>query len=258
MQWWCSVRAVAWDWTWRPFVGVWIVLALLVYGYVRLRRNHPGGTRAHTAAFAAAAFALWLGLDWPLGALAGYLASAHMGQFLLVGLIAPPLLLASVPPAAWDRLARRGPPAWLRFATRPLIALIVFNLGVFVTHWPPIVDGLMVTQAGAFLIDVIWFGGGLVFWWPLVAPVPARPDFGYALRILYLVAATITTSAPFLYLTFSPLPMYATYELAPPVAGISNRDDQQAAGLLMKLGGAVVLWVGIAALFFQWHREEGE
>ena len=50
--------------------------------------------------------------------------------------------------------------------------------------------------------------------------------------------------------------MYATYELAPPIPGISKRQDQQLAGLMMKLGGAVVLWTGITALFFQWYRRE--
>lgn len=256
MQWWCSVRDVPWEWTWRPYVGVWVVLALLVAGWFRLRRRHPGGTRGETAAFAVGALALWAGLDWPLGALAGYLASAHMGQFLLIGLIAPPLLLASVPRGAWERLADPAPPASIRFLTHPLIALIAFNLAVFVTHWPVVVDGLMGSQAGSFLINALWTGAGILFWWPLVAPVPERPNFGYPLRMAYLIAATITNSAPFLYLTFSSMPMYVTYELAPPIEGISKRADQQAAGLMMKLGGAVVLWTGIAALFARWHREE--
>lgn len=257
MQWWCSVRSVAWDWTWRPFIGVWLVLALLVAGYVLLRRRRYPGSGRHTAAFAAATFALWLGLDWPLGALAGYLAGVHMLQFLLVGLIAPPFLLLALPPGVWERLERDGaPPAALRLATHPLAALVLFNLVVFVTHWPPLVDGLMVTQAGSFLIDLLWFAAGIVFWWPLVAPVPTWPGFGPPLKIAYLIGATITTSAPFLYLTFSPLPMYSVYELAPPIEGLTKREDQQIAGLLMKLGGAVVFWTAIAVEFWRWARAE--
>ncbi|HUP20393.1 MAG TPA: cytochrome c oxidase assembly protein [Gemmatimonadota bacterium] len=256
MQWWCSVRAVAWDWTWRPFLGVWVLLALLVAGYVRLRRCHGVGTRGHTAAFAAAALAFWLGLDWPLGALAGYLASVHMLQFMLISLVAPPLLLYSIPPGAWARLAASGPPAWLRFVTHPLIALVLFNLIVFLTHWPTLVDALMVSQPGSFLINASWIAAGLVFWWPLVAPAPARPGFGPGLKMAYLFAATVTTSAPFLYLVFSALPMYSAYELAPPIEGITKREDQQVAGLLMKLGGAVVFWTGIAVVFWRWHRAE--
>ena len=44
--------------------------------------------------------------------------------------------------------------------------------------------------------------------------------------------------------------------MAPPIAGISKREYQQLAGLLMKLGGAVVLWTAITALFFRWYRSE--
>lgn len=258
MQWWCSARAVAWDWTWRPYVGVWLLVFLLVAGYAWLARRHPGGGHGRTAAFAAGALALWAGLDWPVGALSGYLASAHMAQFLLVGMVAPPLLLLSVPPAAWAALARPAPPRWLALPTHPLVALAFFTAIVAVTHWPRVVDGLMGSQAGSFAIDLAWLAAGVVFWWPLVAPVPDRPGFGPPLQIAYLVAATITTAGPFLYLTFSGLPVYATYELAPPIEGVSKRADQQAAGLLMKLGGAVILWIAIAVVFARWYRSEGE
>lgn len=261
MQWWCSARAEAWEWTWRPYAGVWLMVALVVGGYVLLRRRYPvepgeGGGTARTAAFAAGVASLWLALDWPLGALAGYLASAHMGQFLLVGLIAPPLFLYSVPPAAWEAWARRGPGRLARLLTHPVVALATFNVLVVLTHWPPVVDGLMASQAGSFAIDMAWIAAGAAFWWPLVAPVPERPGFGYLLKIGYLIAATITTAGPFLFLTFSELPVYATYELAPPIEGIGKRADQQAAGLLMKLGGAVVFWVAITVLFWRWYVEE--
>ena len=261
MQWWCSAQTAPWEWTWQPYVGVWIVVALLVAGYVGLRRRYPASSApergtTRTAAFAAAVGCLWLALDWPVGALAGYLASAHMVQFLLVGLIAPPLFLYAVPDGAWTAWAERGPGRFARFSTHPLVALVIFNGLVILTHWPPVVDALMVTQAGSFVINVAWIVAGTAFWWPVVAPVPERPGFGYLLKIGYLIAATITTAAPFLFLTFSELPVYAVYELAPPIEGISERADQQAAGLLMKLGGAVVLWVGIAVLFYRWWVEE--
>jgi putative membrane protein len=50
--------------------------------------------------------------------------------------------------------------------------------------------------------------------------------------------------------------VYATFELAPPVYGISARDDQRVAGLLMKVGTAAVLWTAISILFYRWYRSE--
>src|SRR5690606_29393635 len=81
VQWWCAALGEAWEWTWRPYPGVWAFVALCILAYVLLLRSTPAtageprdrGTRA--AAFGAGVASLWLVLDWPIGALgAGYLA----------------------------------------------------------------------------------------------------------------------------------------------------------------------------------------
>lgn len=259
MQWWCSAQGVPWTWAWQPYIGVWGLVLLLAALYVWLvRRTATGRAGLRAWAFAAGLACLWVALDWPLGALAaGYLASVHMAQFLLVGVIAPPLLLLGVPPATYGRLrARPRFLALLRAASHPLVALALFNLVVAFTHWPAVVDGLMGFQAGSFAIDMLWMAGGIVFWWPVVCPVPERPGFTYPLKMGYLILNTIASTAPFAYLTFSDLPVYATYELAPPIEGITKRQDQQLAGILMKVGGGTVLWTAISVLFFRWYRDE--
>jgi putative membrane protein len=258
VQWWCSAQGLAWSWTWRPYVGVWILVAALVLGYARLTRRSGGATAGERWAFAGGVASLWVALDWPVGLLAaGYLASVHMIQFLLVALVAPPLLLLSIPDGAWARLA--GRPAavgTLEIFTRPLVAVAVFNVLVWLTHWPRMVDGLMAHQAGSFLIDMLWILAGLFFWWPVVAKVPARERFGYPRKVAYLILATVANTGVFIYLTFSHLPVYATYELAPPIPWITAREDQQAAGLLMKMGGGLVLWTAIGILFARWYQAE--
>ena len=259
MQWWCSAQGLAWSWTWRPYVGVWILVALLVTWYARMARSGDA-TAGRRWAFVGGVASLWVALDWPVGALAaGYLASVHMVQFLLVALVAPPLLLLSIPEPAWARLADRAPVARaLEPITRPLVAVVVFNALVWLTHWPRFVDALMPTQAGSFLIDMLWILAGFFFWWPVVAKVPARTGFGYPRKVAYLILATIANTGVFIYLTFSHLPVYATYELAPPIPWITAREDQQAAGLLMKMGGGIVLWTAIGILFARWYQvEEG-
>ncbi len=261
MQWWCSAQTAAWAWRWQPYPGVWIFIALLAVGYFALQRGVRSEMRGpRLAAFVAGAAALWVALDWPLGALgAGYLASAHMIQFLLIALIAPPALLFSLSPVAYQRLASVRPLlGLLRVLTQPLLALVLFNLVVAATHWPPIVDRLMPTQLGSFAIDMSWLLAGLLFWWPLVAPLPERPGFPPWMRVGYLIVATILSTPVFAYLTFSHLPLYSTYELAPPIRGLPTRVDQQVAGLLMKIGGGLILWAAITVIFFRWYwTEEG-
>lgn len=261
MQWWCSARPTAWDWSWQAYPGVWLFVALLGAVYLFGVRRAAGGTvpPRRRNAFLAGLLLLWIALDWPIGALgAGHLASIHMVQYLLIALLAPPLLLLGVPDRAWTRLgaSRAGP--LLRLATHPLLTLAMFGVVVYWTHLPGVVDALMATQLGSFVLDVAWLLGGLLFWWPVVAPVPERPRFPHGLKMGYLFLATVINTLPYGFLTFAELPFYGIYELAPPVAGISTREDQQIAGLLMKMGGGLILWTAITILFFRWFQRESD
>jgi cytochrome c oxidase assembly factor CtaG len=246
---------------------VWLFVAILIGLYFLIRRSAdavvgaPDHSRDRKAmwAWAGGVLALWLALDWPVGALSGYLASAHMLQYLLTALVAPPLLLLGVPDGAWQRLSSRpGIVRVLRFLTYPLMALAIFQVILFYTHLPSAVDRLMVTPLGSFAIDTLWLGGGLIFWWPVVAPVPARPRFVYPLKMGYLFLSTVLNTMPYAFLTFGQLPFYGIYELAPPVGLLGAREDQQLAGLMMKVGGGAVLWTAITIQFFLWYHREGE
>ncbi|MDT8342529.1 MAG: cytochrome c oxidase assembly protein [Longimicrobiales bacterium] len=258
MQWWCAAQGVPWTWSWQAYPGVWLFVLALAGGYRLLRARWPEADRARFRGwmFALGTAALWIALDWPVGALgAGYLASVHMVQYLLIALIAPPLLLLGLPRGLYRALAASRPAPLLRALTHPIPAVAVFVALMAWTHWPPVVDTLMVSQAGSFLLDVVWLLSGVVFWWPVVAPEPDRPWLREPAKVGYLIVATLVNTGVFAYLTFSPLPLYAVYELAPPVSGLSTRDDQLLAGLLMKMGGAVVLWTAISILFFRWYRQ---
>jgi len=201
---------------------------------------------------------LWIALDWPVGALgAGYLASVHMLQFLMIALLVPALMLLGIPAQAFRRLGQSRAIRPLRLVTHPLIALGVFGVVLFYTHIPAVVDGWMSSQTGSFGIDMMWLAAGLVFWWPVIAPVPARPRFPAPVKMGYVFLATVLNTMPYAFLTFGELPFYGIYELAPPVTGISTRQDQQIAGLLMKMGGGIILWTAITVLFFRWFQREG-
>lgn len=263
MRWWCSAQSIAWDWTWRPYIGVWILVALMAAGYLWLARadravSGPEAGHGRGWLFWLGLVLLWVALDWPIGALGGgYLASAHMVQFLLVGLVAPLLLELGLPASAFGRLAAR-PVALrvVRFLTNPLMALVIFNTVLVITHHPRIVDAWMATQLGSFGIDALWFIGGIIFWWPVVCPVPERPRFPDLARMGYLFGNTIIAGFLALILVFADLPVYGIYELAPPTGWLTSREDQQVAGILMKVGGALILWTAMTVIFFRWYRRE--
>ena len=269
MTWWCSATGKAWTWTWQAYPGVWIFVALLAAGYVALRRlgsAGPAGRADDRVDEPPSAWwgglglaATWLALDWPVGALgAGYLASVHTVSYILLSLIAPPLLLRGVPAQSIRALLVR--PFWramLRFLARPPIALCLYTVVLLVTHVPDVVDSAMQSQLGAFAIDLAWLLAGLVTWWPVLAPQPEVLRLSRPLKMLYLFVGTLPTIVPSAFLTFADYPLYAVYELAPRVVPtFTAQQDQQVAGLTMKIVGDLPVWLAFGIIFFRWAAEE--
>lgn len=265
MSWWCSAQGTAWTWEWRAYPGVWLFILLLAAAVWHWNRRAAAAAGEPAPpvhpAFVAGLFVLWLALDWPVGALgAGYLASVHMVQFLLMSLVAPPLLLLGPSARALALLERDTAVAGLvRRLLRPAAALILFNAVVLLTHLPTAVDTLMTTQWGSMAIDLAWIAAGVVFWWPVVLDGPARTRFAPPLKIGYLVLGIMFSPIMFGlvgFLVYSDTPLYGVFELAPPLPGISARADHQLAGVLMSVGGAAIAFVAISVIFFRWSKAE--
>lgn len=263
MTWWCAAQGAPWEWTWQPYPGAWLFIAAIVSGYwTALRRFRPAGAAGPDArrvtSFALAVVLLWIVTDWPVGPLgAGYLASVNMARYLVFALVAPPLLISGTP-----RWALRGVlrPPWARrvamLASRPLVAFAVFNVTLLATHLPQVVDGLAGSQLGSFAVDMAWLASGVVFWWPVLAPLPELGALSYPARLVYLIMNVFIPTVPAAFLTFSDYPLYALYELAPPVGRLSAVADQQVAGLAMKIGGGFIIFATASVLFFRWHARE--
>ncbi|HEU5170511.1 MAG TPA: cytochrome c oxidase assembly protein [Gemmatimonadales bacterium] len=260
MSWWCSATGDPWTWAWRAYPGVWLFVLGLAGLYVRFAwQRDPAPSEAWRRPVGGLGLLLaWGMLDWPVGPLgAGYFASIHAAQFLVLAFIVPPVLLVGVDPRRWARLAASPARRALQVPTHPLIAAAGFNLVVLVTHVPGVVDRAMASQLGAFAIDAAWLASGLWFWWPIVAPVPARRG-GALARIGYLFAGSLIHTGLGMWLLLSPRPVYGVYELAPPVAGRSPMADQAMAGGLMELVGGLIILAAIAVLFFSWARAEAD
>lgn len=263
MTWWCVTLQEPWSWEVRLYPGIWLsVLVLLVpYLVAQARRSGPNpDRRRRTLFYVAGAVAYWIATDWPLGTLgAGYLASAHMFQFVLYTTVAAPLLLLGTPEWMARRVASRlRIYRALHLVSRPLIAGVTFNLILLATHSPLAVDNLRANQLGSFVLDAAWLVGGLVMWLPIIAPLPELRARSYGSRMVYLfLAAQVIPMIPGGILTFAEFPLYSTYELAPRVGDLSSRADQQLAGVFMKLGGLPVIWGTMFGLMIKWARSEG-
>jgi putative membrane protein len=201
---------------------------------------------------------MWVATDWPVGALgAGYLLFVHQLQYVLLVMVAPPLILLGTP--RWVCQSMVDSPAVrpvARVVTRPLIAIVICNAVVLLTHFPELVDVLMPTQIGSFLIDIAWLLAGFLLWWPALRRVEEPNALSYPARFGYLLAATLLPAVPAAFFFFANYPIYSTYELAPPIGTLAATDDQFVGGAVMKLGSLVVVVFALTVIFFQWHAAD--
>lgn len=261
IQWWCVALQRPWSWKWLPYPGVWIasLVPMGLYLWAIRRSSHTVSTR-QKAQFLGGMAVFWIASDWPIGTLgAGYLASAHMLQFLLYTLGAAPLVLLGIPEWMAERVLRklriRRVASWLSGSL--VVSAVVYNAGLAVTHSPPVVDVFRTSQWGSFLMDVVWIVLGFVLWMPVLSPIRSFRTSQVFARIAYLfVTTSLVAIIPASFLTFSLLPLYSIYELAPRVGALTAQGDQQLAGIVMKLGTIPVIWSTIGALWFRWVAAE--
>jgi putative membrane protein len=199
---------------------------------------------------------IWAALDWPIGTLGGgYLASIHSVQFVLLALVAPPFVLLGLRPALTARLTNAAG-GWPRRFAHPVAGFAIYNVILLTTHVPAIVDAMMATQWGSFGVDMAWIGGGMALWWPVIAP-QALIRISPPLQMGYLFAQTVPATLPAAFLTFADYPLYRLYEFAPRVHPmLTPANDHQTAGLVMKVIGDPVIWIGLTVVFFRWANAE--
>lgn len=256
MQWWCSASGTPWTWAPQYYPGVWLMVAVLAVAFHALSRRaraQGAGRGAYWGGWIAVGL-VWQVLDWPIGPLAaGYLSSAHALQFVVLALVAPPLLLRATRRPLASAVPTSGRARTLALLlTQPIVAAVMFNLVAIATHVPAVVDTLMPTQLGAFTIDLLWLVSGLVLWWPIIVEAPSRPWFSAPVRMLYLFLGTLVHTGIAMVMLVRDFPMYGIYELAPPWPAWTPLEDQHLAGGVMELAGAAVVFGIITVIFFRW------
>lgn len=253
---------------WEPHPDVWLIVAMIAASYavaiVRLGPAHAGpGRRAvsrlQIVSFSLGVAAVLVAADWPIHDIAErYNFSIHMVQHLVLSMVAAPLLLLGTP--AWLLRWILRPPSLafrtVRFLSRFLPAIVLFNLVLVFTHWPVIVNASLENAVVHFSVHTLIFLSALIIWMPVVSPLPEIPRLAPPTRMVFLFLQSIVPTLPASFLTFGTTPLYRFYERVPHLWGMSTIDDQQLAGLIMKIGAGLLLWMIIAVIFFRWAGEE--
>jgi putative membrane protein len=248
-------------WKFRPHLEVWLLVGSLIVCYVyaitvigprSVRRGMPVVTRRQITWFVMGIALMWVASDWPLHDLGErHLYSAHMLQHMILSYFVPPLLLLATP--EWlARLVIGDGRVYsvVRWLTKPVVAAVIFNVGVMVIHIPPLVNSAVSNGPLHYSLHVMVMLTALLMWMPVCGPLP-EVQISPGGKILYLFAQSFVPTVPAAWLTFADGVVYTAYNHGPRVFGLTVTDDQQIAGVLMKMGGSVFLWTLCTVLFFK-------
>src|SRR6185503_20719992 len=143
-------------------------------------------------------------------------------------------------------------PRWLlvsvRYLSRFIPATIVFNLVVIVTHTPIVVNAALEHALVHFGVHALIFLSSIIVWMPLLSPLPEVPRLPPLGRMLFLFLQSVVPTVPASFLPFGAHPLYSFYDHVPRLWGISALSDMQVAGVIMKIGVGLSMWVMIAIL----------
>lgn len=258
------VSPTANPWAFHAHPDTWFVIVLSSYLYwYAIKRLGPRllgpraviATRRQVWSFYMGVLTLEVAGDWPLHDLAeNYLYSAHMVQHMLISLVAPPLLLLGVP--AWlTRLILR--PQWaqgvVRVMCRPLVAGVLFNIVIAVSHAPFWVNGTLYHHWLHFWAHLLLFVVAMFMWFPVVNKLEEFPSLSSTGRMIYLFLMSVLPNVPAAFLILSTGVVYSYYSHVPhPFPGLNAINDQQLAGSIMKVGGTFFYWSIITTMFFRW------
>jgi cytochrome c oxidase assembly factor CtaG len=107
------------------------------------------------------------------------------------------------------------------------------------------------------LMDLLFILTALLYWAPILNPVPQLRRIAPLFGILYLFMSTQPMMALGALVTFAAHPLYSVYASAPRLLGVlTPMTDQQLAGLIMWLVMDIPLLIGISILFFRWMRQQ--
>lgn len=106
------------------------------------------------------------------------------------------------------------------------------------------------------LMDATFLGTAILYWCPILSPVPQLPRISPVFGMLYMFISTQPMMALGALLVFAGGPLYHLYDGAPALWGLSRLGDQQLAGLIMWLIMDIPLLLTITILFFRWLNEQ--
>ena len=206
--------------------------------------------------FVAGMLLILMALVSPLDAAAGRLLSMHMLQHVFLTTLGPPLVLLGLPPVLIGAVLRHRGAHALPHRHQPIATGALFIVTMWIWHVPPVYQLALDHREVHMAMHATFIVTGLLYWWPVVQPLPEPGSMKEGARLLYLFATGFPMELLALLLLASNTVVYEYYNPEPHLWGLSPLPDQQIGGLIMGGLGQVAAFVAITLLFFRYLDQE--
>src|SRR5260370_530010 len=138
-------------------------------------------------------WAAWSGKD--------YGDRVNGGEDVVLGFVAPPLMLLGLSPQMVERIVRVP---GVRAITEPVPAQVIAGLVMIGWHFPPLYDATLYSGSLHVVEHVMFIAAGVVLFWPMLAATSAQPrwQMSPAANLLYMLGASLPQDGVALALIF--------------------------------------------------------
>jgi len=183
------------------------------------------------------------------------LFSFHMLQHVLLGDLAALCVVAGLTGPLLRPVLALGPVERLRFLAHPLVALPLWTANLFAWHLPGAYEAALASGGVHALQHLCFFTFGALMWAPVVEILPGPMWFGTGWKLGYIVVVRLLETVLGNVFLWTGTVVYATYEGAERLWGISPLADQGLAGAVMMIEGSLVTIGALAWLFLKLGAE---
>jgi putative membrane protein len=241
-------------WPFDPTVYAGLVALFLGHAWLARGRDVP---KIRSLYFGLGILCVWVALETPIDTISDhYLDSVHMVQHVLLGVIAPPLLLLGLNEPMAALLARIP---GVRRLTAPIPAQLCAAAVMIGWHIPAFYEATLHSETLHIFEHLTFIAGGVLFWWPVISATSRqlRRPLSPGSRLLYLFLGTLPQDGVALALQFSRTTFYPFYAQAPRlIPGLDPVTDQTIAGVVLQLFGKTSFLVAGLVIFFRWFSQE--
>jgi putative membrane protein len=179
----------------------------------------------------------------------------HMVQHLMIGDVAPLLILLGLSGPILRPVLAALPTRRLRWLANPLVALPLWTAIFFGWHLPALYEAAIGSEAVHALEHVSFSCAGMLMWAAVFEPIPGPAWFGSGAKAAYvLVVRALGAILANVFIWFGS-PLYPTYAGGEAAAGVAPLTDQQIGGAIMLVEGGFVTVVVFAWLFLRWSAD---